>query len=105
MKADEHHGVSPKGRCPHCGNFLPELSTPDADFKERAVELRAELEASGYAVLPGGRVGEAAAAAALGLSPATLRNWRARGTGGPLYCKAGGRVLYELAALARFLRG
>lgn len=96
--------VSLKGRCPHCGNFLPEQRDPDEALRHKAVEMRADLEAAGHAVMPGGRVNELAAAMVLASSPATLRNWRVK-CAGPLYLKAGGRVLYDLTDLARFMRG
>ena len=97
----ELQSVSQAGRCPHCGNFLPDRA--EESLRAKAEQLRAELGAAGHAVLPGGRVNGRAAALVLGVVPATLRNWRAYG-GGPLYLKAGGRVLYDLADLARFMK-
>lgn len=91
-------------RCPQCGNHLPEADEQDEDgpLRAKAEELRADLEAKGHAVLPGGRVHEPAAAAVLGAVPATLRNWRNK-LSGPGYLKAGGRIVYDLVDLARFV--
>lgn len=86
-------------RCPHCGGHLPARAIDP--LPER---LRADLEAAGQEVLPGGLVRERAAALVLGLEPGTLRNWRARNRG-PAYRKSGGRVLYELTELANFREG
>jgi hypothetical protein len=71
----------------------------------RALEL-AVRESGDALVTPDGRVSELVAAALLGRSPGTLRNWRSAGDG-PQFVRlgvnGGARVSYTLLALAEWM--
>lgn len=81
----------------------------EADVDGRIAAATAELadaaEAEHMRVI-GGRVGPADAAALLGISKATMKNWRACGSG-PRFVRLGvgdgGKVSYRLEDLAAFL--
>lgn len=87
--------------CPHCG--APVAAPAAGSTLDR---LRRWCLDNGHDVGPDDTVPEAVAAALLDRSPATLRNWRAAGTG-PAYSRRGrtGRVRYRLADIVVAIEG
>jgi len=89
-------------RCPYCNRILPAEDERGAISQE---DLRKFCLERKFVIFAGDRVDEKTAAALLGKSNGTLRNWR--GTGRPLpYTRSGagrGRPYYHLKVLAEFL--
>lgn len=78
------------------------MSAPDpARIAELTTRLAVWCESTGHAIDAAGRVGEKTAAAIIGKSPGTLKNWRALDGRLPFY--RGSPVSYALADLARYI--
>lgn len=83
--------------CPCCQRPLPSI---EDRLSARVAELRAWCEQRGVWLGPGDEIDQANAAAILGKAPATLKSWRASGSGPPYRKNAGGAVRYRLIDLA-----